>query len=360
MWPYCLMVGVPCAIAAAEYAFHRKNSNKAIITSFFLIFLILQMLRSVTVGIDLRNYLWIFNAAKADTWSYGLTHMFRLDYEAGYYLLTKVITSLFSDFQWMLVITALIAVIPVWYLYRDSIDDHMFLAIVLFLNIGIFSIYFSALRQVIAMAFAVPAYYFTKNKKPLLFLLMIVPAYLFHKSAFIIVLMYPIYHFRLRWYQTMIVSALIIPTVFVFRQQIFLFLGKVFSSIYEAQEITMTNAISIFLMLVGFAVFCFVIPDNSLLDDDTIGLRNLLILACILQIFSGVDMLAMRMNYYYLLFVPITITRVIDYTSPKNKKITEVALITMIAFFTIYYFYSAFAGSDSLNIYPYKAFWSPK
>ena len=360
MWPYCLMFGVPCSVAVIEYLRCKKNTSKVIVTSFFLIFLLLLMFRSINVGIDLTNYLWIFNTTGVQDWGYGLSHMFSLDYEAGFYIFSKSIYSLFGNFQWLIIISSLISIVPVWYLYRNSIKDHLFLSIVIFLNIGLFSIYFSALRQVIAIAFAVPAYHFMKKRKLFLFLLMVILAYFFHKSAFIMALMYPIYHIRLKWYQTLIISSLIIPLVFLFRVQIFSFLGRVFSSVYEIREITMTNAISIFLMLIAFIVFSFVIPDNEMIDDETIGLRNMLILSGILQIFSGVDTLAMRMNYYYLLFVPITITRVVSFTSLKNKKITEVALLVMLTFFTSYYFISAFLGSDTLHIYPYQFFWNAK
>ncbi len=348
------MVGIPCAISVFEYTRKRTNANKAIISSFFLVFLLLLVFRSQNVGLDMPSYYWMYNTAGRESWK----RIFTQYDEFGYYSFSKLIYLVFGDFQWLVVITSLASLVPIWFLYRNNIDNHMFLAIVIFLNIGLFSIYFSAIRQVIAMAFVVPAYYFTKKKKLILFLLMIVPAFLFHKSAFIIVLMYPVYHIRIKWYQMLIISALLIPLCIIFRSQLFTFFSNLFSSIYETREITLTNAISILLLLVIFLVFSFVIPDNSLVDDETKGLRNLLILCCMLQVFSGVDTLVMRMNYYFLLFVPITITRVIDYTSLKNKKLTEVALLAMLVFFTAFYFISAFSGPGSLHIYPYQAFWN--
>jgi hypothetical protein len=212
------------------------------------------------------------------------------------------------------------------------------------------------LRQVIAVGFGVIAYKFTKEKKLLLFLLMVLVATLFHKSAFILVLMYPLYHAKLKWISSLITASVSVLIVYIFRVPTFRFLGNIFSSIYDV-EITITNAITILLLMIIFVIFCYMLPDNSLMDNDTIGLRNILGLSVVLQIFASVNPLAMRMNYYYLIFIPIVITRAIGYASKKNKKIAEVALLVMILFFTTYYFYFAFLGSDTLHIYPYYFFW---
>lgn len=356
MWPYIVMVGVPATISIYDYAKHRRTSFKAIISSFFLIFLLLLIFRADTVGVDVKGYEYLYKYAEKRTFSYAFTNAFSMDYELGFFLLMKLLLFMHADFRVLLIITAVFSIIPLWYLYREEIDNHAFIAIIVFLNIGLFSIYFSALRQIIALSFGVFAYRFTKRKKLLLFLLMVFLAFLFHKSAFILLLMYPIYHVNIKWHYALIGTFVLLPTVYIFRVQIFRFLGNLFSDVYQS-EISLTNAVSIFLLLIIFVVFCFVIPDNSLIDKDTIGLRNLLVLCAVLQVFAGVHTLAMRMNYYYLLFVPIILTRCISYTSIKNKRITEVAVLTMITFFTAYYFYGMFFGADALHVYPYIPFW---
>ena len=58
--------------------------------------------------------------------------------------------------------------------------------------------------------------------------------------------------------------------------------------------------ISINLMLIlfgAFVVFSFLVVDEKKLDEETIGLRNFLLMAFTLQIFAPLHTLAMRMGY---------------------------------------------------------------
>ena len=93
--------------------------------------------------------------------------------------------------------------------------------------------------------------------------------------------------------------------------------------------------------------------DYQKLDYEVVGLRNLLVLCVVLQVFSGVHSIAMRMNYYYLLFVPILIPRIIQYGNRRSKTILQLSVVCMLTFFTIYYFYYAYTDIDILNVYPY-------
>ncbi len=356
MWPYFVMVAVPAAIAIFDCVLNRQNTHKSTITAFFLIFLILLLFRSYEVGIDCAAYEFLYKIAMKHSWPYAFAHAFSMEYEAGYYFLSKIIAVFTHNFRAIIVVAAITSLVPIWYMYRENIRNHLFLAIVIFLNVGLFAIYFSALRQVMAMSFMVPAYYFTKKRKPLLFALMAVFALLMHKSAFIILLFYPVYYIRMKWYYMFVAASITTVFVFIFRNWLFNLFGSWFSSLYDA-EIKQTSAISIFLLLIAMVVFSFVVPDNNAMDDDSLGLRNILVLAGILQIFAGVNPVAMRMNYYFLLFVPIAVTRVFDYTHPKNIMVSEVALLTMLGFFTAYYFYNATFGADTLSVYPYIPFW---
>jgi hypothetical protein len=146
---------------------------------------------------------------------------------------------LHADFRVLLIAVSLISLIPIWVLYQEEVRNDGFLAIVMFLNIGLFSIYFSALRQVIAVGFGVIAYKFTKEKKLLLFLLMVLVATLFHKSAFILVLMYPLYHAKLKWISSLITASVSVLIVYIFRVPTFSF-WVIFSVHMYDVEITIT------------------------------------------------------------------------------------------------------------------------
>lgn len=358
MWPYFVMVGVPAAIAAYGQLSSRKleRRNGAIINTFFLIWLILLLFRAQVIGRDLINYEYIF--LKSLDYSFGriLQLMLSFEMEPGYILLSKIVGSISLNFRWIIVISALISLLPIWYLYRKNAVNHPFLSVVLFLNIGLFSMYFSGLRQVMALAFMAPAYKYTKNKKFIPFLLTVILAFLFHKSAFIIVLFYPVYHLKLKKKIDVLAIIPIIAIVYIFKTPIFTFLGSFINDFYTI-NLSETGAISTFILLLIFIVFSYVIPDENKLDKDTIGLRNILVLCAILQAFAGINNLVMRMNYYFLLFVPLLLPRVIDKSTGKNRSIAQLALVVMVVFFTFNYFYMAYTDIDILQVYPYVPFW---
>lgn len=110
------------------------------------------------------------------------------------------------------------------------------------------------------------------------------------------------------------------------------------------------------LLFIVFAVFAYLIPDESKLDRDTIGLRNFLLLAVVLQMFASLHSLAMRMNYYYIAFIPLLLPKIIEYRSKTWNQIAVVARYAMIAFFVAFFFITA-PNDNSLQTFPYRFFW---
>lgn len=63
------------------------------------------------------------------------------------------------------------------------------------------------------------------------------------------------------------------------------------------------------------------VPQESKMDKDIIGLRNILFLSAFLQCFTLVNYWAMRMNYYFLIFLPILISKIPGCCKEQDKGI---------------------------------------
>ena len=111
------------------------------------------------------------------------------------------------------------------------------------------------------------------------------------------------------------------------------------------------------ILFVIFAVFAFLVPDETLLDAETIGLRNFLLLSVVLQMFAPLHTIAMRMNYYYIIFIPLLMPNIIRARSKKWEEVAVVARHIMVAFFAMYFFYNAYTGTGNLEVFPYHFFW---
>lgn len=307
------------------------------------------------MGSDTFNYWYLYDLLNEQS----SRSIFRLsgDYEVGFLLYTRLCSSVKYEFQLYLGVTAFISLFPVLLFYGKKSEDAI-LSISIFLALSFFRIYFSGIRQGLAMALVIPAYYFCKEKRLVPFLMTVLMAFMIHNSAMILLLMYPLYWIKFDKNSLVFIFPGIM-LVYALRAALFSaivpYMGEKFEEAYG--EITETGAIMMLLLMVLFMVFAFLIPNEKKLDRETIAMRNFLVLSTFIQIFSGVSTIAMRINYYYFLFIPLLIPKIIT-LAPKNVKLLAKLGGAVISIgFIGYYFYGALNGTDKLELYPYLFYW---
>ena len=194
-------------------------------------------------------------------------------------------------------------------------------------------------------------------KKLLPFLIIVALAITFHLSAFMLFFMYPLYHIKITKNHLMVLVPILI-TIFVFNKQIFSVLSFIIERYtnYDA-TITKTNSYTMIILFVLFVIFAFLVPEEQNIDKETRGLRNFLIFALALQMFAPLHTVAMRMNYYYIIFIPLLMPKIISLRSERWKQVAVVGRHTMIVFFMLYFFFNAKYGGGNLHVFPYHFFW---
>ncbi len=332
---------------SSDYA----KKNKRVLAFFFFLLTVMIMFRHESVGNDTRNYIYFFGKFSNMSWS----DVGKDTLEFGFSYLNKAV-SLFTDNpQVFFAVTAVITVAMIFPTYKRLCVDSS-LTIVLFCIMSTFVMMFSGIRQMIAVGIGFIAYEFTRNKKFVPFIISVFIAMMFHTSAFMLVFMYPLFYAKItkKWLLA-VVPAL--GVVFVFNKQIFSFLNIIISRFTRFDgEVTSTGAFTMLLLFVVFTVFSFLIPDETNIDKETIGLRNFLLLTLVVQMFAPLHSLAMRMNYYYIIFVPLLIPKIIEARSERWKQVAVSARYIMLAFFLVYFFVNAYNGGN-LNVFPYHFFW---
>lgn len=350
MTPYCLLIGIPIILSAFRYNSNKKIFNPRFpLLIFFIIFIIMLSLRSVKCGADILNYKNQFDLVQST--SFGSLFDFSLR-EQGYNIFISI-SKLFTDnFQFFLILCAIVSVVPIMILYINE-STHNVLTIALFIGIAPFSMFFSGLRQSIAIGLGAICYYFCKKNKIVPFLLFVVLAFLFHQSAVMLLLLYPLTHFRIT--QKWIFPLTILFVVFmIYNKQIFgILLGL--NSKYESNYIISdTGSYTFLVLLILLTIYAFVIPEES---PDLVGLRNILVISAFIQCFAPINTVAMRLNYYFLIFIPLLIQKVIDHAKKKHGQIASISSILFICFFVFWFFKEAYVGDDFLQIFPYIPFW---
>lgn len=357
MLPYVILLGVPFIIGiVSKKHYINGRTNNAVVSTFFLLFIIILSLRGRLCGNDTSWYISFFDMAKHMSWADVLVidNVLSTSTEPGYLVFQKLLSYILPNAQCFLAVVAFASVAPLWWFYKEK-SVLPFLTVALFVTVAPFTMYFSGIRQILAMAAAVPAFLLARNKKMIWFLAVVALAFLFHRSAFILLLMYPACRFKVtvKW---LWVAIPIICAVYIFNEPIFSFL-LTFISDYFKSEITETGAYTMLLLLVLFAVYAYIIPDEAKLDDETLCLRNLLLVSVCIQCFAPLNPLSMRMNYYFLIFLPVLISRVATTPKSEYKKVATVSVSVMTVFFVIYFYFNM-SQERGLNIYPYIPFWS--
>lgn len=357
MIPYFLLILLPVFIGIISQKYRLKvgkktiyETNSASIDFFMVIFWVMLALRGLECGSDTNQYL---NLYKQYSTSSLFTLFVEYDHELGYKLLNKWIGVTIDSYQVLLGITSVICVVPLWYIYKKE-SEHPILSIVLFLTVAPFMMYFSGIRQAMAMSFGILAWYAAKHKKRIWFAVIVFMAIQFHISALVLIIIYPLYYARItkKWLWG------IIPCmwgIYIFRIPIFNFLIKFLWKEYNMTP--ETGATTVLILLIIFGIYSYFVSDEKLLDEDTVALRNILLLAIAIQCFAPVHPLSMRMNYYFLIFIPLLIPKIAYRSKRQYKEIARLSVWVMIIFFSGYFIKKVITDDDALNIIPYIPFW---
>ncbi len=336
-------------IGKKQIDFEKKNKRALFV--FFVLITLLVMLRHESVGSDTRNYIYFFNNFAGMDWD----EVGKESFEFGFSYFNKILSVFTEDPQVFLAVTAIIISLMIYPTYKRLCVDPSF-TIVLFCIMSTFVMMFSGIRQMLAIGIGFIAYEFTRNKKLIPFIITVFVAMTFHVSAFMLIFMYPLYYAKItkKWLFA-VVPALVV--MFVFNRQIFLILALILERFtnYDA-SISQTGAYTMIILFAAFAVFAFLIPDESHIDTETIGLRNFLLFSLALQMFAPLHTIAMRMNYYYIIFIPLLLPKIIECRSERWKQVAVVGRHIMVIFFLVYFFINA-SGGGNLRVFPYNFFW---
>lgn len=351
LW-FCILLLVPMAIQhIAVQGIRYERKNRAALVFFFLLMFVMVAFRHDRIGNDTSNYIGIYHRLSKMQYS----SLKAMGDEPLFAVFCKLCSYVSSNDRFFL---AASAVIPFWgigrFYCRES--DDASLTIILFAISSVFVMLFSGIRQSIAIGIGMMAFPFVRKKKFWRFLICVILAMGFHNSAALLLLLYPAYHVKItkKWLYVVIPAII---AVFVFNRQIFSFLLTVLSQYSRFEgEISSTGAYTMLILFVMLGVFSFVIPDEEKLTQDTIGLRNILLLVVVLQIFAPLHTLSMRMNYYFIPFVPVLIPQIIRCRRTEMAQVAILARHILVVVFAVY-FLAFLIPSNPLHIYPYHFFW---
>jgi hypothetical protein len=271
--------------------------------------------------------------------------------------LMKLISHLSGgDFQYALIVIAVISEASVAYLvYKYS--NMPWLSYLLWNCVGFYIFGFYALKQILAMAFLVPAFVGIMESKPLKWFIWTLIAGAFHEPALIFLLAYPLCLKKMDFVKILLflVGMLLI---YRFRTEIVNFM----TSLYYEDEKTAGTSISgvggRFVMIAFMIVIGIIFKGFS--EESFSKMFSIIIIASILQLFSRYGHIFSRLADYYfqfmIVYVPLLLgnvkgindedVRAVFRLHPRVKQLIIVAIVI----FSLWFYRQSGLSDTSANV----------
>lgn len=240
----------------------KRAKTYMVLCSLALIFVL--GLRSIYSGsMDTYMYSRAFDLAKKYTFVEYLTvkgcfEGFFLFSEAGFHAFTWIIASIFSHVQWFILISSTIIVwLTAKFIQQQSEDDTV--SWIVFICLGSMTFAINGMRQAIAMSICLLAYGYAKDKHLFRFLIAVLFAVLFHKSAIIFALVYLMRGMRLNVKSFVLLSVGVALFLAFADRLAFLYDSLTGEDYANAESFDSGGVITIvfyLLAIVGIFVFC--------------------------------------------------------------------------------------------------------
>ena len=256
--------------------------------------------------------------------------LFMADYdllssEAGFYYTMWLLGHVFKDGQTAIIVSSLlITVATCIFIYRNSVDVPLSLTI--YVCLGLFTFNMDGMRQAMAMSICLFAYEFAKNKKLIPFVLIVLLAMLYHKTA---MCFFPMYFLpRLKnnlgsW--VFYIFGLILCLLFV---------DKIIAGYYELSgedysENVAAEGGGLFVVLLYLGTIVLTLYKSNIMKRDSARIAFLATLAgftAYLARYIGSDILE-RVSYYYFYFPILMIPEVFQELDDEEYKIIKFIFI---------------------------------
>ena len=302
---------------------------------------------------DLRKYAWGYYTITEYGWF--SEDVFQGGRNFGFFWLQKLFSTVFDgDFQIFLIFFAIvIEVILAIVIYRYA--PLPWFSYFLWNCFGFYVFGFSAIKQAFAMALLMASFIGIMEEKPKKFLLWTILAGCIHVPALIFLPAYWIAKSRLNIKKILIYIASA-AAVFVFRNQIVEFVSSFYYD--ETDYLVNTHVGGRFLMIAAMLAAGIMLRGFS--GKNFSKMFNLMVVAAVLQMFSGFDNVFTRLTDYYfqflILYLPMMFYPEKDEIIAKSRHISltkqqRMVLISCVVLLAGMYYYKTNLGQTAISDY---------
>lgn len=314
--------------------------------------LALIALRGSDVGADTSGYLKFFNQMVDTPWrSIFIVNESEYQFEPGFVVFEKLITYVTQNAKVYQVIYSSVYLLAV-VTFANQLEKANFSFLFFFATLGTYIFMFTGVRQCLAMSICLFSYKFIKEHKFIPFLLLLVLAFTFHKSAILFIAAYFIYKRKISWLNTLIYAAFG-ALAYVYIKAIQEWFNDVLDYDYGIEE---TGSGLIFLLVVtaitAFSYFTVLYYKKQ--TKESVGLLNIGVITVILWVLRLATRVAERPSFYFLFFTAAMLCYGLDAPDKgRDRIIYKVAVYSACMILFVYRFLSSFS-----YMIPYHSFFN--
>ncbi|WP_214823606.1 EpsG family protein [Exiguobacterium sp. s28] len=304
--------------------------------------IVLSGFRHMSIGADTLQYKWMYDQTKTISWSRLGENFVQILFgdadgrDPGYYIFQKMTQLMTDNYQWYLVIVAVLFLVPfgIW-IYRNSMEPLLSFIIFSTLFYAFFAI--TGIRQTLATAIAVLiGYHFIQQRRFWPFLGVVLVAATIHKSALVFI---PFYFLATKTITTRYVLFMgaLIPFLFVFRVQLFEFFRTI-SGYAEYEYYTGAGTGNFSFMLLVITIVSLWRREQMIAANPKVThyLNALLIALCFLPL-TFIHPSMMRVVQYFSIFIMLLIPELIRSFERRERLLVYYTALTMLLLLFVRY-----------------------
>lgn len=282
-------------------------------------------LRGYYIGSDTIQYVRSFKRAIIKPW----VEMLNIDdrHEIGFIIFEKLVTAITSDPTVYLCICSIIMTSAIIFFgYRTCEDPFLF--VFLHVTLGTYSFMMTGLRQGLAMSICLLSITCVQRRRLLPFLVLILLAFTFHKSALIFLIVYFIAPMKIKWKNILLYLVAIFVFV-IFFSSIQNWFGQLVGYEYGIEETG--NAQIFFLIILLIMVLSLLYKDSVLrLSQNNAILYNISFVVLALWSARLVSRTAERPAYYFQFAIyALLVQTIISIYNKKDKQLIYIMVVML-------------------------------
>lgn len=346
---------------------HSITKSKRYCTIVFLAMWLIVGLRHTSLGLTDTEWVYVPLIKRCINMDFGEIYRYFSTSDYGFYFCVKLISFISKDIHFILFVLAapfLFATARIIYKYSKI----KWLSFLLFFGLGYFGSSFYLLRQVTAVALVMYSLDYLYDRKLIKFTIVILIASLFHQTAVVFLIAYPMSFIKVSWKNIASIPICFWLSVALknsFLKYVFITLSYVMKDtsrydnyMTDGSSLSLTEFfIFILIILMVYLLYYKNIFGSSKIEHSDQGemqiLFNVILIGVCMLPFTLLLGEMSRLASYFSVFSILLLPNVVqESVSTRNNKV--IILSALASIFTLYFL---FARLENSNLIPYSFFW---